>query len=145
MRAADFLTEFSKVQEAFRWEYLENGAIRGVEASGRSRHAFDPLTAVLSVWSGQDPAGSDRMRAAEVLGLSPVDAEAIRDASDGILWKWVGGDVVLDARADWLREAIVVSAGLELDDIGAVHPLAREVGMSPAGVPLEPEAELQHF
>ncbi len=147
MRARDFLIEFNDVQGAFRWEHLENGAIRGVPTSGRSRQAFDPLTAVIAARGDRDAngdaAGIDRVRAAEALGLSAVEAESIRDASDGTLWKWLDGQMVLDARAEWIREAIAVSAGLESDDIGAVHPLARV--LAPAGLPLEPETALQFF
>lgn len=145
MKATDFLIEFSNVQGAFRWEYLGNGAIRGLPASGRSRQAFDPLTAVIAARGDAhgDAAGIDRVRAAEALGLSAVEAEAIRDASDGTLWKWLDGQMVLDARAEWIREAIAVSVGLEADDIGAVHPLARL--LPPAGLPLEPETALQFF
>lgn len=145
MTITDFMTEFSKVQDAFRWECLENGAVRGVSKSEKIRATFDPVTAILFSRNEQEPVEADRIRAAEQLGLSAIDSAAIRDAADGVLWARVDGETVLDGYADWIRGEVALAIGLELDDARTPPPEIEAARIPPAGIPLEPETQLQHF
>ena len=145
MTTTEFLSEFSKAQDAFRWECLENGAVRGVLKSGKVRATFDPLTAVLFSRNEHVAVEADRVRAAEQLGLSTIDSEAIRDAADGVLWARVDGETVLDGYAEWIRSEVALAIGLEPDDARVLPPEIEAARIPPTGIPLEPETQLQYF
>jgi len=145
MTIKEFLVDLEKTADAFRWECLEGGAVRAMLKAGTTRTSFDPLTATLFFKNQQDPVDSDRVRAGEQLGLSNIDCRAIRDAADGSLWTWVEGSMVLDGYAEWLREGMSLAINLELTDGRQMSPESAMTRIPPAGIPLEPEAQLQHF
>jgi hypothetical protein len=142
MTAHEFLNTFHEIQDLFRWECLEGGAIRGFLSDGSGSLAFDPVTAVLFASTRPEPVETDRMRAARQLGLSALASEALRDASDGTVWIDIDGHRVLDGFAEWLRRGIVKESGVDID----WNATGTETIEAPrSGVPLEPEIALQRF
>ena len=114
MEAKLFLRELEKTQQKFRWEYLHDNRIRGFLRTDPTRMAFDPIEAVAMLKAGQAPVDSDSIElGARVLGLSEFDCVAILDAADGLLWKQIDGQTVVDGYCEWLRDGIALVVGLE--------------------------------
>ncbi len=114
MVARDFLTDLKDTCDLFSWEVQpRNRHLRGSLKTGETRVPFDPITALAFVKSGRAFAQGDWLRAGRMLGLSENDSDAIIDAANNKLWKYVENDTALDGYAEWLRAEIINAVGLE--------------------------------
>ncbi len=114
MVARDFLTGLKDTCDLFSWEVRpRNRHIRGSLKTGETRVPFDPITALAFVKSGRAFAHGDWLRAGRMLGLSGNDSDAIIDAANNKLWKYIGNDLALDGYAEWLRAELISAIGLE--------------------------------
>ena len=110
----DFLIGLIDTCDLFSWEVQpRNSRIRGSLKTGETRVIFDPITALAFLKSGRAFAQGDWLRAGRMLGLSGSDSDAIIDAANNKLWKYVDDDLALDGYAEWLRAEIISAIGLD--------------------------------
>ena len=114
MVAKEFLSELNETHEVFNWQYGDRSQqIRGFLKTGETRVPFDPIAALAFVKSGRAFAQGDWLRAGTMLGLSERDCDAIIDAANNRLWKYVDDKLTLDGYDEWLRTELVGAVGLE--------------------------------
>ena len=116
MVAREFLAEFRKTRILFTWKYVENDQIRGFLKTGETDAAFDPIAALLFARSGRVPSDLQLKSAGDLLELSAIDIDAIQDAADDRLWKYVDDQLVLDSHSEWFRAEVALAAGLEPEE-----------------------------
>jgi hypothetical protein len=75
MVAKEMLEELKNIQKDFEWTYDgQNRKIRAKLKSGSEAHVFDPIGAVCYSYTGLVFSEENWFRAAEIIGLSHIDA-----------------------------------------------------------------------
>jgi hypothetical protein len=126
MIAAELIFELQKVHDHFDWKFVLDGPgsedrrgrnrlrLRGVCKNGSGGLMFEPIGAVCYMQTGRTYTNDSWMEAANILGLSLMDAADLTAAANDVTWQKERVAREPDRYIQSLRNRLIAAVGLEV-------------------------------
>jgi hypothetical protein len=125
MIAAELISELEKIRSCFQWQFVPDSHL-AVDRRGRNRHRlrgickdrlgelmFEPIGAVCYIKTGRTYTNDSWIEAANILGLSLMDAADLTAAANDVTWQRESGAREADRSIQSLRKRLIAAVGLE--------------------------------
>ena len=126
MIAAELISELEKIHSHFEWKFVPDGhaspdrrgrnrlRLRGICKDVSAGLMFEPIFAVCYIQTGRTYTNDSWMEAANILGLSLMDAADLTAAANDVTWQRESGAREPDRYIQSLRKRLIAAVGLEI-------------------------------
>ena len=125
MIAVELISELENVRRHFQWRFVPNGhasldrrrwnrhRLRGICRESLGEMLFEPIGAVCYIKTGRTYINDSWIEAANILGLSLMDAADLTAAANDVTWQRESGAREPDRYIQSLRKRLIAAVGLE--------------------------------